>query len=196
MDHQITLILTQAQHTATHRRSIESVRGYFTSPSGFVFAGSTDRQNWRLLDGAQHCEDVCADSDSLPAGVRRFPIVVKRTIAHEVVWFGCSSAPRPDATRVFAHISKTTRSISVIDHSKESLFNGQDACHSHFLNTARMRISIPLERMCSRCHGVASRHASLSMWHVTIPKYRTFLDWSRSKEEPENVDSSFMDRRT
>ena len=28
------------------------------------------------------------------------------------------------------------------------------------------------------CVGVATRHVSLSMWHVTIPKYRTFLDWS------------------
>ena len=40
-----------------------------------------------------------------------------------------------------------------------------------------MRLSTPLEGLHWRCHGVAPRHVSLSMWHVTIPKYRTFLDW-------------------
>ena len=74
---------------------------------------------------------------------------------------------------------KTTRSIFVIDHSKQSLCNEQDTCHSHFLSTARMRLSTPLESLRWCCHGVASRHVSLSMWHVTIPKYRTFLDWIR-----------------
>ena len=71
---------------------------------------------------------------------------------------------------------KTTRSIFVIDHSKQSLCNEQDTRHSHFLSTARMRLSTPLEGLRWRCHGVATGHVSLSMWHVTIPKYRTFLD--------------------
>ena len=72
---------------------------------------------------------------------------------------------------------KTTRWIFVIDHSKQSLCNEQDTRHSHFLSTARMRLSTPLEGLRWRCHGVATSHVSLSMWHVTIPKYRTFLDW-------------------
>ena len=65
----------------------------------------------------------------------------------------------------------------MFDHSKQSLCNEQDTCHRHFLSTARMRLSTPLESLRWCCHGVASRNVSLSMWHVTIPKYRTFLDW-------------------
>ena len=66
--------------------------------------GSTDRQNWRLLDCKQDFEKVSAHSVSLPTGVRRFPIVEERTLVQKVVRFGYNSTPRPDATRAFAHM--------------------------------------------------------------------------------------------
>ena len=83
---------------------------------------------------------------------------------------------RRELLPITSKISKTTRSIFVIDHSKQSLCNEQDTRHSHFLSTVRMRLSTPLKGLRWHCHGVATRHVSLSMWHVTIPKYRTFLD--------------------
>ena len=136
-----------------------------------------------MLDCDQDFEKVCAHSVSLPTGVRRFPSSgkgrsYKNSLGLATILL-CVRTPQkllPKCHGCNLQNLKTTRSICVIDHSKQSLCNEQDTCHSHFLGTARMRLSTLLESLRWCCHGVASRHVSLSMWHVTIPKYRTFLD--------------------
>ena len=66
--------------------------------------GSTDGHNWRLLDCNQDFEKVRAHSVSLPTGIRRFPIVGKRTLVQKLARLGYNSTPRPDATRALPHM--------------------------------------------------------------------------------------------
>ena len=91
---------------------------------------SKDRQNWRLLDCAQYFEKVRAHSVSIPIGVRRFPIVGGKD-AHTKTGTSLATVRlRVRTLRELLPITsitlKTTRSIFVIDHSKQSLCNEQD----------------------------------------------------------------------
>ena len=116
--------------------------------------GSTDRQNWRLLDCAQYFEKVGAHSVSIPTGVRRFPIVGERTLAQNWYKLGCGLTLRPDATRAFAQNLQNleNHTIDFRDRPlKQSLCDEQDICHSHFLTTARCALALHSKA----CVGVA-----------------------------------------
>ena len=78
--------------------------------------------------------------------------------------------------RDLLHNTCKTCSIFVIDHSKQSLCNEQDTCHSHFLSTARMHLSTPLGGLRWRCHGVATRHVSPRVHKNKIHKNKSMPD--------------------
>ena len=135
------------------------------------------RQNWRLLDCAQYFENVHSVSQLVSGDFQSSRKGRSHKTRTSLATVRLRVRTRRELLPITSKTLKTTRWIFVINHSKQSLCNEQDTRHSHFLSTARMRLSTPLEGLRWRCHGVATSHVSLSMWHVTIPKYRTFLDW-------------------
>ena len=133
--------------------------------------GSTDRQNWRLLDCDQDFEKFALTASAFRPVSGDFQSSGK---GHSYKnWWGLATIllrvrTLPELLPICHGYNlqnlKTTWSIFVIDHSIQSLCNEQDTCHSHFLSTARMRLSTPLESLRWCCHGVASRYISLFKW--------------------------------